>query len=93
MAAETRRTTAPDGAVVAYDVQGEGPTLVLLHGRPDSWYSVDQRGFGDSSRPPSRYRVEDLCARESRLRRMSRAGNLDPFRTRAPKALTALLDE
>lgn len=52
--------------------------IVALHGWPDSWFSfsrvtptlaarhrtlaVDQRGFGDSSRPPTGYRIEDLAA-------------------------------
>lgn len=55
-----------------------GPTLVLLPGPTDSWLSyrqvleslprsiraiaVSQRGHGDSTKPPSGYRVEDFAA-------------------------------
>jgi non-heme chloroperoxidase len=55
-----------------------GPAVLLLHGWPDSWFSygrmlpllpgryhafaVDQRGFGDSDRPPGGYRIADLAA-------------------------------
>jgi pimeloyl-ACP methyl ester carboxylesterase len=60
--------TAPDGATVAYDVQGDGPDLVLVHGITESrrawdpllprltgsWrvVRVDLRGHGDSERRP-----------------------------------------
>lgn len=58
------------------DVSGE--PVLLLHGWPDSWFShsrvmaflprryralaIDQRGFGDSERPPSGYTIDDLAA-------------------------------
>jgi pimeloyl-ACP methyl ester carboxylesterase len=56
----------------------DGAPIVLLHGWPDSWFSYsqvlallprgyralapDQRGFGDSERPPSGYGIRDLAA-------------------------------
>ena len=55
-----------------------GKPIVFLHGWPDSWFSfsrvlpllppslnaiaVDQRGYGESDRPESGYRIEDLAA-------------------------------
>jgi pimeloyl-ACP methyl ester carboxylesterase len=59
---------APDGAAIAYEVHGEGPSLVLVHGITDSrraWdplvaglaadhrvVAVDLRGHGESDRQP-----------------------------------------
>jgi pimeloyl-ACP methyl ester carboxylesterase len=56
----------------------DGEAVVFLHGWPDSWFSfsrvlsllpthlhalaVDQCGFGDSDRPESGYRIQDLAA-------------------------------
>ena len=61
--------TAPDGAAIAYDTQGQGPDLVLVHGITESrrawdpllprltgsWrvVRVDLRGHGESERRPS----------------------------------------
>jgi pimeloyl-ACP methyl ester carboxylesterase len=55
----------------------EGQPVVFLHGWPDSWFSfsrvmpllptdiralaVDQRGFGDSDRPPSGYTIPEMA--------------------------------
>jgi pimeloyl-ACP methyl ester carboxylesterase len=55
-----------------------GEPILFLHGWPDSWFSfsrvlpllppryralaVDQRGFGDSERPDSGYRIADLAS-------------------------------
>ena len=55
-----------------------GEPLLFLHGWPDSWFSFsrvlplltpryralapDQRGFGDSERPPAPYAIDDLAA-------------------------------
>lgn len=55
----------------------EGQPVVFLHGWPDSWFSfsrvmpllpadiralaVDQRGFGDSDRPPSGYTITEMA--------------------------------
>ena len=55
----------------------DGDPVLFLHGWPDSWFSfsrvlpllphrlraiaIDQRGFGDSERPESRYAVADLA--------------------------------
>lgn len=56
----------------------DGEPVVFLHGWPDSWFSfsrvlpllpprlhafvLDQRGFGDSERPDSGYRIDDFAA-------------------------------
>jgi pimeloyl-ACP methyl ester carboxylesterase len=56
----------------------DGQPAVFLHGWPDSWFSfsrvlpllperfrtlaIDQRGFGESDRPESGYRIADLAA-------------------------------
>ena len=56
----------------------DGQPVVFLHGWPDSWFSfsrvlpllpvqlrvlaVDQRGFGESDRPESGYRIADFAA-------------------------------
>jgi pimeloyl-ACP methyl ester carboxylesterase len=55
----------------------EGQAVVFLHGWPDSWFSfsrvlpllpdeiralaIDQRGFGDSDRPPSGYTIAGMA--------------------------------
>ena len=55
----------------------DGDPVLFLHGWPDSWFSfsrvlpllphsiraiaIDQRGFGDSERPDSRYAITDLA--------------------------------
>jgi non-heme chloroperoxidase len=55
----------------------EGQAVVFLHGWPDSWFSfsrvlpllpgdiralaIDQRGFGDSDRPPSGYTIPEMA--------------------------------
>jgi non-heme chloroperoxidase len=55
-----------------------GTPIVFLHGWPDSWFSfsrvltllparyhafaLDQRGFGDSDRPPGGYGIDDLAS-------------------------------
>jgi non-heme chloroperoxidase len=57
---------------------GDGDPILLLHGWPDSWFSysrvlpllpqrvrafaLDQRGFGDSERPPTGYQIEQFAA-------------------------------
>ena len=61
----------------AHQGPATGPAVVLLHGYTDSWFSfsrvlpllppelrviaLDQRGHGDSDRPPVGYRVTDLA--------------------------------
>ena len=56
----------------------DGQPVLFLHGWPDSWFSfsrvlpllpgqfrtlcIDQRGFGESERPGSGYRIEDFAA-------------------------------
>jgi non-heme chloroperoxidase len=58
--------------------EADGQPVLFLHGWPDSWFSfsrvlpllpgrfrtlcIDQRGFGESERPGSGYRIEDLAA-------------------------------
>ena len=72
--------TLGNGLSLSYAEQGDssGPTLVLLPGPTDSWFSytpvleriprsirsiaVSQRGHGDSDKPPTGYRVEDFAA-------------------------------
>jgi pimeloyl-ACP methyl ester carboxylesterase len=65
------------GVTLSYAEQGRGPALVLLPGPTDSWrsyepllarlpesvraFAVSQRGHGDSDKPPSGYRVEDMA--------------------------------
>ena len=55
----------------------EGQAVIFLHGWPDSWFSfsrvlpllpgeiralaVDQRGFGDSDRPPAGYTIPEMA--------------------------------
>ncbi|HET9446259.1 MAG TPA: alpha/beta hydrolase, partial [Steroidobacteraceae bacterium] len=55
----------------------EGQAVIFLHGWPDSWFSfsrvlrllpneiralaVDQRGFGDSDRPPAGYTIAEMA--------------------------------
>jgi haloacetate dehalogenase len=59
--------TTPDGITVAYDIAGDGPPVLLLHGFPqnrDMWHAIapalaqgftvvtaDLRGYGASSKP------------------------------------------
>src|SRR5262245_10138299 len=56
----------------------DGNPVLFLHGWPDSWFSfsrilpllphsiraiaIDQRGFGDSDRPDSRYAITDMAS-------------------------------
>jgi non-heme chloroperoxidase len=75
--ATTQLATGPRLHYAEAGVAGGDP-LVFLHGWPDSWFSFsrvlpllpqhyrvlvpDQRGFGESERPDSGYRIPDLAA-------------------------------
>src|SRR2546426_11639932 len=62
-----------DGLRLHYVVEGRGPVVILVHGLggfAETWrhnagalasratvYSIDLPGFGDSAKPPARYRL------------------------------------
>lgn len=68
--------TTPDSITIAYDQQGSGPPVLLLHGFPQTramWHAIapvlaqeftvvtaDLRGYGDSTKPPA---LEDMSFR------------------------------
>ncbi|KIC49029.1 alpha/beta hydrolase [Tateyamaria sp. ANG-S1] len=68
--------TTKDGITIAYDVSGDGPPVLLLHGFPQTrmmWHAIapalaqnftvvtaDLRGYGASTKPP---RMEDMSFR------------------------------
>ena len=72
--------TLSNGVRIHYAQQGPriGPTIILLHGYSDSWFSFsrvmplvplefrviapDFRGHGSSDRPESGYRIDDMAA-------------------------------
>jgi pimeloyl-ACP methyl ester carboxylesterase len=74
--ATARLSTGP-GIHYAEQGDPGGEPILFLHGWPDSWYSYsrvlerlpagvhavvpDQRGFGDSDRPESGYRIDDFA--------------------------------
>jgi pimeloyl-ACP methyl ester carboxylesterase len=69
--------TAPDGARIAYQVQGDGPPLLLLSGQANNhrWWdgiredfagargtvTLDYRGTGDSDKPDQPYSTEGFA--------------------------------
>jgi len=71
------RTASTDGARLHYVVGGQGPTVVLLHGFPETWWTwrlvmpllagrntvvvPDLRGVGCSSAPPEGYDARTLA--------------------------------
>jgi haloacetate dehalogenase len=67
------RFETPDGISIAYDIQGDGPPVLMLHGFPQNramWHAIapalardftvvtaDLRGYGDSTKPA---RMEEM---------------------------------
>tara|TARA_B100000676_G_scaffold306035_2_gene361467 strand:- start:642 stop:1436 length:795 start_codon:yes stop_codon:yes gene_type:complete len=78
MGAEMTRTKSADGTTIRYQVDGQGPDLVLVHGvgsRLEAWDGVvkslqedirtvrlDLRGHGDSDKPAGRYELSDFVS-------------------------------
>jgi len=74
----TRRTESLDGVTIDYVIGGSGPTLVLLHGYPQSWYewrhvmpalsehytvvAPSLRGAGRSDAPATGYDKKTMAA-------------------------------
>lgn len=68
--------TTPENITIAYDITGNGPPVLLLHGFPQTramWHAIaptlardftvitaDLRGYGDSTKPP---RMQDMSFR------------------------------
>ena len=75
---EVRRITLASGLRLDYAERGSGPTVLFVHGYPDSRrayepimrlmpagvrvIALSQRGFGDSDRPESGYAMADFAA-------------------------------
>jgi pimeloyl-ACP methyl ester carboxylesterase len=75
---DVRPITIASGLRLDYVERGRGPTILFVHGYPDSWYAYEpslrrmptdvravafsQRGFGDSDRPAFGYTMADLAA-------------------------------
>lgn len=73
-----RLVTLASGLQLEYAERGSGPTVLFIHGYPDSWRAYEPvmrilpadvravafslRGFGDSGRPESGYAMADFAA-------------------------------
>jgi pimeloyl-ACP methyl ester carboxylesterase len=76
---DTRRTRSADGVAIAYDVRGDGPALVLVHG----W--AGRRGHWDEQ--------VDACSSSSTVVRLDLAGHGASGRGRARWTVSAFADD